>query len=163
MNFLKYDYYGNYDNNIDKYNFSVSEIQKNQKEREKRRMEIYQKILIRCLERIKASSIQEDTFCFFEMPEFIPGMPLYNMTECLLYILNTLKEKGFSARYVDPYMIYISWNLPKPNYKMIEAPKVEEDIKPINQTISNLKYRPIENYKSDNNFLFKGLVNRNKE
>ena len=156
MNFFKYDYYGNYGRN--KNTFSVNDIQKNQREKEKKRMDIYERILIRCLEKIKASSAHEVTFCFFEMPEYIPGMPLYNMTECLMFILNTLKDKGFNARYVDPFMIYITWNLAKPNYKMIEAPK--ETIPPINTTINNLKYKPIENYKSDNGFLFNNLINK---
>jgi len=163
MNFLKYDYYGNYEK--DKYKFSVSEIQKTQREKEKRRMEIYERILTRCFEKIKASASHEDSFCFFEMPEYIPGIPLYNMTECLMFILNTLKDKGFSARYVDPFMIYITWSIAKPNYKMIEAPVNNSSnvINPVSNTINNLKYKPIENYKSDNGFLFKNLVNKNKE
>ena len=152
MSFLKYDYYGNYSDNVDKFNFSINEIHKNHKEREKRRLEIYDKILIRCLKKVKESSSKEDTYCFFEMPEYLPGMPLYNMTECLMYILNLLKQKGFNARYVDPFLIYIMWNLPKNNYKMIEPPKES-----VTQTINSLKYKPIENYKSDNNFLFRKL------
>jgi hypothetical protein len=117
MNFLKYDYYGNYNDGDDKINFSINEIHRNQKEREKRRLQIYDKILIRCLKKIKESSLKEVIYCFFEMPEYLPGLPLYNMTECLMYILNILKDRGFNARYVDPFLIYISWNLPKNMYK----------------------------------------------
>lgn len=153
MNFLKYDYYGNYNNGVDKSSFSINEIHKSQKEKERRRLQIYDKILTRCLEKIKVSSSKEDTFCFFEMPEYIAGMPLYNMTECLLYILNTLKDKGFSARYVDPFLVYITWNFPKNNFKMIEAPRESS----VSQTMNSLRYKPIENYKSDNNFLFRKL------
>ena len=153
MSFLKYDYYGNYGDDVNKFNFTVNEIHKNQKEREKKRVQIYDKILIRCLKKIKESSIKEDSYSFFEMPEYIPGMPLYNMTECLMYILNALKDKVFNSRYVDPYLIFISWNIPNANYKMIEPPPKE----PVLKTINSLKYKPIENYKADNNFLFRKL------
>jgi hypothetical protein len=103
MSFLKYDYYGNYGDDINKFNFTVNEIHKNQKEREKKRIQIYDKILIRCLKKVKESSSKEDTYCFFEMPEYLPGMPLYNMTECLMYILNLLKQRmvPFISKYFN--------------------------------------------------------------
>ena len=65
------------------------------------------------------------------------------MTECILYILKKLKEKGFSCRYVDSYIIYISWHKVKNSPKLIENKRdVLDDI--------NLKYKPIENSGSFN-------------
>ena len=153
MNFSKYDYYGNYnnnDNNDNSYLFSVTEIHKKQKEKEKSRIKIYESILARCFKKIKETSLNEETFCFFRLPEYIPGLPIYNMTECVIFLLNLLHEKGFSARYIDGFIIYISWNLPKSSFKLIENQK--EDKKTIIDSL-NLKYKPIENYSAFSNFI----------
>ena len=48
-------------------------------------------------------------------------------------------------------MLYISWNLPKPNLKVIKPVK-EEPSKNIIDGL-NLKYKPIENYTAFGNFL----------
>ena len=150
MNFSKYDYYGNYNNNDNSYLFSVTEIHKKQKEKEKSRIKIYESILVRCFKKIKETSLNEETFCFFRLPEYIPGLPIYNMTECVIFLLNLLHEKGFSARYIDGFIIYISWSLPKSSFKLIENQK--EDKKTIIDSL-NLKYKPIENYSAFSNFI----------
>ena len=74
------------------------------------------------------------------------------MTECVIYILNLLHEKEFKARYCDPFMIFISWSLPKPTLKLINNIP-QKDIKKNIIDDLNLKYKPIENYNSFNNFL----------
>ena len=154
MNFMKYDYYGNYNKNDDLMTFSVNEIHKKQKEKEKSRLKIYEIISSRCFKKIKETSNNEETYCFFRLPEYIPGYPIYNMTECIMYLIDLLHEKGFKARYCDKFMIFISWNFPKVNYKMIENnnagfnnPVIENSsvIKDL-----NLKYKPIENHQSFN-------------
>lgn len=150
MNFTKYDYYGNYENSDNSYSFNIQEIHKKQKEKEKNRIKIYESISSRCFKKIKETSLNEETYCFYNLPEYIPGLPLYNMTECVIFLLNVLHEKGFSARYCDGFMIFISWNLPKPNLKLIENPK--ENKKNIIDEL-NLKYKPIENYNSFGNFI----------
>lgn len=151
MNFMKYDYYGNYNNNNDSYAFSISEIHKKQKDREKNRIKVYENISAKCFKKIKETSLNEETFCFFKIPEYIPGLPIYNITECVMFLLNLLHEKGFNARYCDSLMIFISWSIPKPSLKLVEtAPKSEK--KNIIDNL-NLKYKPIENYTAFGNFL----------
>jgi hypothetical protein len=150
MNIMNYDYYGNYNKNEDTFSFSVHEIHKKQKDKEKSRLQIYQLIGSKCFKKIKEMSSNEQLFCFFKLPEYIPGLPLYNMTECVIFLLNLLHDKGFSARYVEHYMIFISWNVPKPNLKLLEKPK--DDKKSIVDTL-NLKYKPIESYNGLSNFI----------
>ena len=150
MNFTKYDYYGKYENSEDSYSFNIQDIHKKQKEKEKNRIKIYESISSKCFKKIKETSLNEETCFFYNLPEYIPGLPLYNMTECVIFLLNLLHEKGFSARYCDGFMIFISWNLPKPNLKLIENPK--ENKKSIIDSL-NLKYKPIENYNSFGNFI----------
>ena len=158
MNIMNYDYYGNYNKNDDSYLFSVNEIHKKQKDKEKNRLKIYENISAKCFKKIKETSINEETFCFYRLPEYIPGLPLYNMTECVIFILNLLHEKGFKARYCDPHMLFISWSLPKPMLKLINNIPQKEVKKNIIDQL-NLKYKPIENYNSFNNFLPKKKFN----
>ena len=152
MNINNYDYFGNYNNNDETPLFSVNDLQKKAKNREQNRNKIYYKISKKCFEKIKEMSDNEQNYCFFKIPEYIPGYPLFNMTECVLYLLNLLKDKGFHSRYVDGYMLYISWNIQKSQYQAIEDVK-----KPVN-TIENLhlKYKPIENNS------FKNFIPRKK-
>ena len=150
MNFTKYDYYGNYNKNDDLMTFSVNEIHKKQKEKEKSRLKIYEIISSRCFKKIKETSNNEETYCFFRLPEYIPGLPIYNLTECVMFLLNLLHEKGFKARYCDPNMTFISWSVPKSNLRLLEPPKEEK--KSIIDGL-NLKYKPIENYKAFSNFI----------
>jgi hypothetical protein len=151
MNFTKYDYYGNYGKNDESYSFSIQEIHKKQKDKERNRLKIYENIAGRCFTKIKETSANEETFCFFVLPEYIPGLPIYNMTECVMFVLNILQEKGFKSRYCDPYMIFISWTIPKPNLRLITAPPKEDKKNIIDEL--NLKYKPIENYSAFGNFI----------
>ena len=159
MSLTKYDYYGNYDKEDDNFTISVHDIHKKQKDRERNRMKIYSLIGSRCFKKVKDTAETEDTFCLYYIPEYIPGYPIYNLTECVMYLLNVLQEKGFKARYCEHCTIYISWNLPKANLKLIEQPKeVETRVHALPEKRSivdqlNLKYKPIESYKSFNNFI----------
>jgi len=153
-NMMKYDYYGNYNNTQDDLlTFNIQEIHKKQKEKEDNRLKIYKMIAMKCFKKIKEVSLTEQTFCFFEVPEFLPGsgLPIFNMTECIMYLLNILKEKGFHSKYCDNFVLYISWTLPKPNYKLLDY-KPQEKKKDIISDL-NLKYKPIESYTALSNFL----------
>jgi hypothetical protein len=151
MNFTNYDYYKN-NSSDNSFTYSIQEIHKKQKEKEKLRLKIYETISVRCFKKIKETSANEETFCFFEIPEYIPGLPLYNLTECVVFLLNILQDKGFKGRYIDKHILFISWHLPKPNLRLIDAPKIEQKN---NNLIENLplKYKPIENYSAFGNFL----------
>jgi len=157
MNFMNYDYYGNYNKNNESYLFSVNEIHKKQKEKERNRLKIYENISAKCFKKIKETSLNEETFCFYKLPEYIPGLPLYNMTECVIFMLNLLHDKGFNARYCDPFMLFISWSMPKPTLKLINNIQPKDTKKNIIDEL-NLKYKPIENYNSFNNFIPKKKI-----
>ena len=68
--------------------------------------------------RIKTASRQRENnqFCWFVMPELLVGYPNYDISECLLYIINRLETDGFLTRYVHPNLILISWNHYVPQY-----------------------------------------------
>lgn len=136
------NYFDTFDSKYNNFSISLTEIHKKQREKEHIRLKIYKIILSRCFLKIKNSSIKEETFCFFELPEYLPGLPLYNLTECVMFILNNLKEKGFNAKYAGEYLLFVSWNLPKPNLKITEKICDETNRpKPLLTDISNMSFK----------------------
>ncbi len=155
MSYQKYNYYGNYDEDSRKFSYSVQDIFKTQKDKEKQRLRIYESILSKCFKKIKESSIHEEFFCLFPLPEYLPGYPLYNMTQCVTFILNSLKDKGFHARYVDPFLIFISWTLPKPELRRAEKPMIEDRPQTSYQPSQVNNYKPVENKQSNQGFFYR--------
>ena len=148
------DYYGKYEDLDDSdFTFSVSDIHNKQREKDLRRLELYKSILGKVYKKIKTSATNEESFCFYEVPEYIYGTPLYNMKDCVIFILNNLHEKGFSAKYVDPFLVFVCWNLPKPNLKITDIPKLM-DLPPKQNMIEPPTYRPIENFQGAGNYLY---------
>tara|TARA_Y100000817_G_scaffold309342_1_gene298331 strand:- start:297 stop:722 length:426 start_codon:yes stop_codon:yes gene_type:complete len=78
-------------------------------EKNNKRLEKFDGILKQIHGRIKYYSKLERTFCFFQIPEFIIGVPLYNVSDLRNYIINSLKRNGFHIVYIDPNWLYISW------------------------------------------------------
>lgn len=144
MSYQHYSYYGNYDEDSRKFSYSIQDIFKTQQEKEKHRMRIYENILSKCFKKIKELALHEEFYCFFPLPEYIPGHPIYNMTECVQFILNSLHDKGFHARYVDPFMIFISWTVPKGELRRKERPMIDNhpSMTPVQQVQNN--YKPVE-------------------
>ena len=152
MNINNYNYYGDYNNkNDNNYTTSVYEIQKKQIERDRRRTKVFRKILSKCYRRIKLASENEEYFCFFQLPEYISGTPIYNMTECVLYMLDHLSKNGFYSKYCSHYLLFITWPLKNKSPKMIE--NKEQPPKNITEKL-NLNYRSINDYKPSGNFLY---------
>tara|TARA_B100000902_G_scaffold364585_1_gene384673 strand:+ start:392 stop:823 length:432 start_codon:yes stop_codon:yes gene_type:complete len=88
-------------------------------EKVRNRMELYDSVLQKCHKRIKYNSTLERTYCFYQIPEFIIGVPLYDVGELRLYIMNSLKKNGFKLIYVEPNWLFISWEM-KGTKKLIE-------------------------------------------
>lgn len=138
----------------DYFTYSVYDIKREYYEREKRRLNIYKKITSNCFKKIKLAVENDEFYCFYSIPEYIPGIPLFNMTDCVLFMLNELKSKGFISRYVHPFMLYINWNVNKPVLRIAETPTPQS--KPSNNLLDNLnlKVKSVESYKPSNNFLY---------
>ena len=64
-----------------------------------------------------------DKFTFFLLPEFILGVPRYNMVECTSYVLEKLIDNGFQVKYTHPNFLFISWQHYIPDYQRIQIKK----------------------------------------
>ena len=94
---------------MNNYDINIMDIRKKQYEKDKRRLEIYSKILHKCYYKINSTSDNEYEHCFFRVPEYVMGSPIYNLTKCVIFLLQKLRENGFKCKYCHPFMIYISW------------------------------------------------------
>ena len=79
---------------------NMKELYSTINEKTLKRMEIYDDVLKKCHLRIKYNSTLERTYCFYQIPEFIIGVPLYDVNEMKTYVMNSLKNNGFELLYI---------------------------------------------------------------
>jgi hypothetical protein len=98
-----------------------------QKKKLKNRTKCFDYIIELCHRRIRTVSSYCGQNTFYEIPGFVVGYPLYNLSECITYIVEALRKNGFLIQILPPpnvSVIYISWDprelkpqksLPPPN------------------------------------------------
>ena len=80
-----------------------------QREREKNKEKIYKKIYKKVETKIVNASSMNLYECWYQLPEFLFNIPLYNLEGCKLYLKNKLINDGFSVYFNDVNIIVISW------------------------------------------------------
>ena len=82
------------------------------------KLNIFNKLLNRIHIKIKTISRKKtnEQHCWFVMPEILVGYPNYDISECLLFILNRLETNGFLVRYIHPNLLFITWDHYVPQY-----------------------------------------------
>ena len=123
---------------------NLDELYKQQKITDDHKLKIYQKILGRVHNKIKHTSRirNNNKFCVYILPEFILGVPRYDINTCTMYIIEKLKTNGFNIKYTHPNLLFISW-------KGKTNPK---DCKHIET--KNKEYKSIEDYNPKTNFIY---------
>jgi hypothetical protein len=110
---------------------SVHEINRLMENKRREKLATYEKIYEQCQKRILKYATNDKYRCFFEVPEFILGLPVFNINSVTLYVIEKLTNSGFMVKYYFPKHLYISWDLDeisgkKPQFGQIQnvAPKV---------------------------------------
>ena len=85
------------------------ELIKEQTDREKKKIYIYKKIYKRIENKIIKSSSMNLYECWYEIPEFLFNIPLYNLENCKLYLQNKLTDDGFIVYFTGVNIIVVSW------------------------------------------------------
>ena len=88
----------------------ASELVKAQKERDKLKDNIYKKIYKRIEHKITLASASNLYECWYEIPEFILNIPLYDMEDCKQYIMRKLYNNEFKTGCLHNN-IWISWKV----------------------------------------------------
>ena len=160
---------GELENDNNKIN--LDELYEKKQQQDINTLGIYNKILNRIHTKIKHVSRQNtnNQFCWYVVPEMIIGIPKYNHTDCIAYIINKLQDNGLNIRYTHPNLIFISWKHWVPSYVRNEIKKKtgenidgygnkinKDDIKKEEPNINSLiflkKDGPITNQEKDSQF-----------
>ena len=108
------------------------------------RLRIFDDVLKKIHTRIKYNATHEKMYCFYQIPEFIIGVPLYDINDLQKYLINSLKKDGFRVLYVEPNWLFINWDK-KEKSKIKLRPKSKKDnFKLIDE------YKPSGNFYNDN-------------
>ena len=69
-----------------------------------RKHNVYKSVLALCHRRIRhnARTRPDQTWCAFQIPTFVPGLPRFNLDECTRYCLAKLRENGFDITFYLP-------------------------------------------------------------
>lgn len=126
------------------------------RERDKRtnvRNEIFNKILSRCHSRIKSiSKLSDVCCCFFEVPAYVYGLPVYNQMECIHYIIKDLFDDGFKVEFAEPNILFITW-YDKPKRKSLSDIAGDTRLPIYNKD----ELRRTNNYNTNNSLYHDGL------
>ena len=132
----------------------INDLYNKKNEKNLKRLEIYDSVLVKCHERIKYNSNFERTYCFYQIPEFIIGVPLYNINEMRKYIINSLKTNGFNILYIDPNWLFISWGHVNNDKSISKKFKEKKKNDKNDKNNNNQQFKSIDNYKPDGSFVY---------
>jgi hypothetical protein len=138
---------------------NIEELHREQDRKEQNKSEIFLTILEKVHQKIKfTSQVSKDKFCFFSVPTYVYGLPLFDINSCIIYLTKTLTDNGFDIKYTHPNLLLISW-LQKPqkqtninngnNYNGLNSMQKLEDVRR-----RALEYRPTTEYQPSNNFVY---------
>lgn len=88
---------------------NIFELQNTISRKKQHRTNIYESVLHKCHIKIKSAANQERYECIFDVPNYVVGLPLFNINECIDFILNQLTDNGFKVYYHFPKLLHITW------------------------------------------------------
>lgn len=98
------------------FSVNIDDLRDRHREKINIRTRVYEKLLEKCYYRVNNAAENDLTYCIFPVPDFILGMPTYNLAYCAAYIIFDLKRNGFHAKFFNPNIIFVVWNYDKPSY-----------------------------------------------
>tara|TARA_B100000963_G_scaffold305729_1_gene280037 strand:+ start:539 stop:958 length:420 start_codon:yes stop_codon:yes gene_type:complete len=128
---------------------NINQLHQINEKRAKDRIASYEKILLKCHQKIKSISLRPkgNTFCFYVVPNLVFGVPIFNQNECIVYIVQALIKNGFYVVYTHPNLIYISW-FQRQNSLEYKKKKNEDKMKP------ELNYKSIDSIDKQPKFIY---------
>ena len=87
----------------------ANDLVKEQQKREKIKIETFKKVYKTVEKKIILASASDFYHVWYEVPEFILGLPTYNLKECIEYIEERLAENQFESESYQPNILLIKW------------------------------------------------------
>jgi hypothetical protein len=88
----------------------AEDLIKEQDEKNQTRKKIYKKVYKRIETKIVQVNKVNESQYWYEIPEFILGIPLYSFDECKKYIIQKLKKNGFKIEMIKNNVILVDWS-----------------------------------------------------
>lgn len=89
----------------------IVDVYKNITDRQKKRKEVFKCVLKQCEKQVRNVADTDGVKFLFLVPEFVWGMPLYNVTECTTYVKAELEKAGFNVTFYFPRVLLVSWDV----------------------------------------------------
>jgi len=89
------------------------------------RLQVYNRLLAAVHKKIRFVSTQPgegSQMTHFDVPEWYPGCPLYDVKDCILYLVWSLRSAGFEVKYLSPNRLLINWKEHASRYYQEESP-----------------------------------------
>lgn len=88
------------------------------------RLDVYNRILGTVHAKIKMTSRLPSSpqMTAFDVPEWQPGCPRFDVKDCILYIVWQLRHTGFRVLYISPNRLLISWKEQSIQYYQEDSP-----------------------------------------
>ena len=87
----------------------ANDLVKEQQKREKIKIETFKKVYKNIEKKIVLASAGNFYYVWYEVPEFILGLPTYNLPECIEYIKERLSQNDFGCESYEPDILLIKW------------------------------------------------------
>jgi hypothetical protein len=88
----------------------ASDLVKEQEKRENLKEKTYDKIYERLEKKIILASEANLWSIWYEIPQFILGIPLYKLKSCAKYLKKKLEKNGFKTDFYKPNLLLIKWS-----------------------------------------------------
>jgi len=112
---------------LDEFSEKINMDELYEKKRMKNEMElnIFNRLLNRIHNKIKLTSRQksDEQYIFYVVPEVMIGLPKYNHSSCVSYLMYKLQDNGFNVQYINPNVLFVSWKHWVPKYVTKEIKK----------------------------------------
>lgn len=110
---------------------NLEELRKEERSSVRTKKQIYKLILAKCHEKIKrTNSTTDNRECYYEIPIFLPGYPVYSTEEAKAFVLNELSLNGLDSSDLGVNRIYISWHPKRVNHQVYQQRAVKLRPKP---------------------------------
>ena len=127
---------------------NINKLRSEVEDRETKKHKNFEKILDMCYKKILNTNKQNNDYsCTFVVPNVVFGLPLYNISDCIIFIMDKLVEKGFEIYFALPTSIHIYWR-PK-DYINKNQLDYYSSIQPQNQLM--IKYNDVHNNSHNTN------------
>lgn len=89
--------------------FDISKLIEDQHNIQQKKLDVYNKILRKVFNKIELINKRKKTELIYEVPNYIFGYPLYDNRTCMVFVISSLRKKGFYVKFNFPNILFISW------------------------------------------------------